>query len=327
MPTALVTGATGFVGSNLVAALNRRGWQVRVLCRPQASHEALAGLEYETVLGDLVDPDSLARALAGVELVFHAGAVSGYWRAPLRQLYAVNVDGTRHVMQAALRAGVARVVHTSSCAALGVPAPGRPADERHEFNIPPNRFRYGHSKALAEREVRRAVRAGLSAVIVNPAVVLGPRDINFISGSLLREAARGRLLAVPPGGLNVVHIDDVVAGHLAAAERGAVGERYILAGENLSHRALGALVCAAVGRPPPRLTVPRAALGLLALGAALVTRLAGPRLPISAEQLRLAGNFLYFDGAKARRAFGLAPAPAGAAVADAYRWYREHGRL
>jgi dihydroflavonol-4-reductase len=327
MPIALVTGATGFVGANIVAALGARGWRVRVLARATSSRQALEGLDCEVAPGDVLDTDSLARAMAGVDAVYHVAGVADYWRASVTRLYEVNVGGTRNVMRAAHAAGVARVVHTSSCAALGAPARGRPADEQHPFNLPPERFRYGHSKWLAEQEVLAAVRAGLAAVTVLPSVILGPRDVNFISGSLIREAARGLLVAVPPGGVNVVHVDDVVAGHLAAAERGVPGERYILAGENLTHRELARVVCETVGVRPPRLGVPRAALPVLAGALALVERVAGPRLPLSAEQLRLSGEEMYFDGSKARQAFGLPLTPARVAVADAYHWYKERAML
>jgi dihydroflavonol-4-reductase len=197
---------------------------------------------------------------------------------------------------------------------------GRPADERSTFDLAPERFRYGHSKWLAEQEVLAAVRAGLAAVLVLPAVILGPRDVNFISGSLIREAARGLLVAVPPGGVNIVHVDDVVAGQLAAAERGVPGERYILAGENLTHGELARVVCATVGVRPPLLGVPRAALPLLA-GAGIGERAVGPRLPLNAEQLRLSGEEMYLTVQKRDR-FGLLT-PARVAVEDAYRWYKE----
>ena len=327
MSTALVTGATGFVGSNLVAALADRGWRVRVLLRPTSSRAALEGLAYEEFLGDVLDAESVARAMAGVEWVFHVAAVAHYWRTSAAHMYRVNVEGTRIVMAAALRAGVARVVHCSSCAALGVPERGRPADESHAFNIPPERFHYGHSKLLAEEEVQHAVAAGLPAVIVNPCVIIGPRDVNFISGSLIKEALRGLLRVLPPGGMSIVHVDDVIAGHLAAAERGVPGERYILSGENLTHWEVGRIVCRTVGVRPPLAIIPGIVLPAAAACASAFERLAGPRLPINSDQLRLSRENMYYDGTKARQAFGLNPKPASVAIEDAYRWYREHGIL
>lgn len=327
MSTALVTGATGFVGSNLVAALAERGWRVRVLLRSTSSRAALEGLAYEEVLGDVLDAESVARAMAGVERVFHVAAVAHYWRTSAAHMYRVNVEGTRIVMAAALRAGVARVVHCSSCAALGVPERGRPADESHAFNIAPERFHYGHSKLLAEAEVQHAVAAGLPAVIVNPCVILGPRDVNFISGSLLKEGQRGLLRVLPPGGMSIVHVDDVVAGHLAAAELGVPGERYILAGESLTHWEVGQIVCRTVGVRPPLAIIPGFVLPAAAAAASAFERLAGPRLPINSDQLRLSAENMYYDGTKARKAFGLDPKPASEAIEDAYRWYHAHSIL
>jgi dihydroflavonol-4-reductase len=324
---ALVTGATGFVGSNVAAALAARGDQVRVLRRSTSRLDALAGLPVEYVTGDILEPDTLPTAMQGCDAIFHVAAMSQYWRSDRETLYRVNVDGTRHVMQAALAAGVRRVVHTSSVAALGVPPRGVLADEAQVFPPELSWFAYGHSKYLAELEVQRAVAQGLPAVIVNPAIVLGPRDLNFVSGSLIRASVKGQLRVVPPGGSNLVHVADVVAGHLAAAERGQVGERYILGGENLSHWAAAMAIAEVTGGARPRLILPRWALppiaGLVDAFNALSRR---PPL-VTGYQIRLGGEDIFVNSGKAIRELELPQTPFRQAAADAYAWYRAQGWL
>jgi dihydroflavonol-4-reductase len=294
---AFVTGGTGFVGSNLVAALTNRGIGVRVLRRPTSSTAGLDGLRAVCV---------------------------DYWRyRRSNRLYRTNVEGTRNVLAAALHTGVERLVLTSSIAALGVPAPGRQLTEDERFNLRPRSFPYGHSKHLAECELRRAVAA---AVTVNPAVVIGPRDVNRISGAMIVEAARGRLRVTAQGGTNFVAVADVMQGHVAA-ERGRVGERYILAGENLCFREAFATVCDIVNRPGPAVVLPRWTIpaSVAAVGAARFV--VGPRLPIDGKQMRLSSAAVYADGSKARTELGVPCTPFRAAVRSAYDWYLENHYL
>ncbi len=323
----LVTGATGFVGSNVAAALAARGDRVRVLRRTTSRLDALEGVPVEYVVGDILDPDSLAAAMQGCRLVFHVAATSQYWRSSKETIYRVNVDGTRNVVRAALAAGVERMVHTSSVAALGYPPRGALADESQVFPQSLSWWAYGHSKYLAELEVQKGVAQGLPAVIVNPTIVLGPRDVNFISGSLIRASVKGQLRVVPPGGSNMVHVADVVAGQLAAAERGRIGERYILGGENLSHREAATIVAEVTGGPRPLLVLPYWSLSPLAwLVDALNTFSRRPPL-VTGEQIRLGGETFYVDSSKAVRELGLPQTPFRQAAADAYAWYREHRLL
>ena len=325
---ALVTGGTGFVGANLVAALKARGITVRVLRRESASQAALTGLEYETAIGDvLADPEALVQAMADCDWVFHVAAVTDYWRKKPDWIYRVNVEGTKNVLAAAQSAGVRRFVFTSSVAALGVPAPGKLLDESSRFNLTARQFPYGHSKHLAETEVRRAVEAGLAAVIVNPTGIIGPRDVNQISGSIILEAAKGHVWLTLPGGVNMVAVEDVVAGHIAAAERGRVGERYVLAGENLSYQTIAATVCQVVGRPPPAIVLPRWALPAAALAITAARFILGNRVPLDATQVRLSGASVYADGHKAIRELGVPQTPVKSAVQRAYAWYQENGYL
>jgi dihydroflavonol-4-reductase len=324
---ALVTGATGFVGSNLALALAARGDRVRVLRRATSRLDALEGIPVEYRVADVLDPDSLADALRGCNVVFHAAAVSQYWRADRETIYRVNVVGTRNVMEAALRAGVERVVHTSSVAALGCPPRGATADESQKFPAAQSWFAYGHSKHLAESEVHTAVTQGLPAVIVNPGIVVGPRDVNFVSGSLVRASARGQLRVVPPGGSNLVHVGDVVAGHLAAAERGRVGERYILGGENLTHWEAAEILARVTGGPGPRLMLPAWLLPPLAWLVDTLNRLSQLPPLVSGEQIRLGAETFYVDNRKAVHELGLPGTPFRQAAADAYAWYCEHDLL
>lgn len=324
---ALVSGGTGFVGANLVAALTESGVQVRVLHRPTSSLTALAGLSYETAIGDVLDDTAmLAEAMSGCDWVFHTAAIADYWRyRTRRRLYETNVDGTRNMASAALRAGVSRFVYTSSIAALGIPEPGRLLTEDDQFTLAPRRFPYGHSKYLAELAVQEMVTAGLPAVIVNPSVVIGPRDVNRIASAMVVEAAAGRLQFAAPGGTNFVATTDVVAGHIAAAERGRVGRRYILAGENLGFAEAFGTVCALVGRPAPRIMLPRWVIPVAAGAVAAARTVVGPRLPIDAKQMRLSAYQIYADGTRARTELGVPFTTFATAIETAYRWYVDNG--
>jgi dihydroflavonol-4-reductase len=295
---------------------------VRALRRATSSLDSLAGLDVEMAEGDLFDLPALQAAMAGCELVLHVAAVSDYWRTPVETVYRVNVDGTRNVVEAAKQAGVERLVYTSSIGALGVPPAGQPLDERSTFNLPPQRFAYGHSKHLAEGVVRAA---GLDAVIVNPAAVMGPRDVHWIGGSLLREVQSGRAWFAPPGGTSWAAATDVGLGHVLAAERGRTGERYVLGGENLTHRRAIEVVADVVGGRRPAVVFPRWVMGLLVLAARPVSRLL--RLPFSADQVWLSARDIYCDSGKAVRELGYPQTGFRVAVEQAYGWYREWGMM
>jgi len=324
----LVTGGTGFVGSQLVAALVSRGDRVRVLRRANSSLLGLEGVPgVEHIIGDILEPEAVAQAVEGCELVFHVAALSSYWRAQREQIYRINVDGTRTVLEACLRARVPRVVVTSSVGAIGIRPDGRPADETTPFDRDSARLAYADSKHRAEAVVQRMVKLGLDAVIVNPAAVFGPGDHYQISGSMIVELARRRLPAVPTGGLCVVDIEAAVRGHIAAAERGRTGERYILGGENLTHRAIAATICEVVGQTPPRWTIPGWALPPAAAGVDAFNRV-NPRPPtFSGDQMRLSAANLFFDSSKAKRELAYPMLPFRGAVERAYAWYMAHGYI
>lgn len=324
---ALVTGGTGFVGANLVDGLTAAGHTARVLRRETSRLDALDGLTYEEVVGDILDYESLIPAMEGCDWVFHLAAVSDYWRQGTAWLYEVNVEGTRNVLRAAQTAGIKRLVYTSSVVALGIPPFGQSMDEAHEFNVSPRRFPYAHSKHLAEQEVQKAVRNGLEAIIVNPTVIIGPRDVNNISGSIGFLVARGWVRFYLPGGLNCVAVEDVVAGHIAAAERGRPGERYILGGENLPVRQVIDAVVELSGAPRPLFTLPRWIIGPAALAVAAAQRVLANRIPFDADQVRMSGQTTYVRSDKAIRELGLPQTPFLLAVERAYRWFKQNGYL
>jgi dihydroflavonol-4-reductase len=323
---ALITGGTGFLGANLADGLLKQGWDVRILRRATSPLDAVQDLNVEHTIGDVTDLDSLLAAMKDIEIVFNVAAISSYWRNTAELIYRVNVNGARNVFEAAARSGVRRVVHTSSAAAVGIIS-GRSATEADPFNQPARQFPYGHSKWLTEAIVRERVKAGQDIVMVNPTGIIGARDINWISGSILREAKRGHIPVIPQGGVNFVAVQDVVAGHIAAVEKGRAGERYILGGENLTNRQTAEMACEIVGVKPPRFTQPRWTIPIAALVLDGIAALIGPKLPLSGEQMRLTGKYIYFDSAKAQHELDLPHTPVRQALQECYDWYMAHGYL
>jgi dihydroflavonol-4-reductase len=320
---ALVTGASGFVGANIVAALNQGGWHARALLRRTSSLAALNGLDYQPVLGDVTDARSLPAAMQGCDAVFHAaGVVADYWSQDAAQTYRVNVDGTRHVVEAALSAGVPRLVFTSSQAALGFGEGQIPIDETHPFNLAPAVYPYGHSKHLAEQVVQSAVRRGLRAVIVNPSVVLGPRDATLYNSRVILEVRAGRLPLVPPGGVNVVDALDVARGHLLALEKGRPGERYLLTGHNVTLLYLARQIAAALRVRGPAGAIPEPLIGPLAAALDGANRVLPRRLPLAGDVLRFGSRFIYAGNSKAVRELGWTVTPLGETIQRAVAWLR-----
>ncbi len=319
----LVTGASGFIGAALCRALAERGHAVRALHRATSSLQLLEGLTLERAVGDILDRESLRAALDNVEFVFHVAAQAAYWRRP-ELVVRSAVEGARNVVTAARECNVRRLVITSSVAALGVPASGELLTESHTFNLTPQAFPYGYAKHQAEMEALRLAADALEVVIVNPSIVLGAGDIHQISGSLVVQAARGRLFFWAEGGANYVHLADVVEGHLAALQRGRAGQRYILGGENLTHRRAFDILAEVTGTRGPWLRLT----GWQMAAAAWVVdglRRVVP-LPLDGAQLRLSRQYLYCDTSKAHQELGLAaPRPFCQAVEEAYAWYRAQG--
>src|SRR5690348_7770765 len=318
----LVTGATGFVGSAVARALLGRGDRVRVLARPNSDRRNLAGLSVEIAEGAMEDPRSLARAVDGCRFLYHVAADYRIWVPDPAPMFRANVDGTRDLLAAALEAGAELVVYTSSVATLGL-VPGGSADEETPSSIDDMIGPYKRSKFAAEEVVRELVRErGLPAVIVNPSTPVGPGDVKPTpTGRMIVEAARGQMPAFVDTGLNIVHVDDVADGHLAAAESGRVGERYILGGENMSLAEILAEVSQAVGRRPPRLRLPHAALLPVAFGAEFAARITGREPFITLDGVRMSRKKMYFSSDKAALELGYKPRPARRAIADAVSWF------
>lgn len=325
----LVTGATGFLGSAVARAFARAGHRVRVTLREQSPRENLAGLEAETVVADLADPASMRAALAGCEGLVHVAADYRLFVPDPASMYRVNVEGTRELMRAAQSSGVRRIVHTSSVAVLGYRDDGGAADEETPSTQADMIGHYKRSKFLAEAAVRHLVaEAGLPAVIVNPSAPVGPRDIKPTpTGRMVLDAARGRMPAYLDTGLNIVHVDDAAAGHLLAYERGRVGERYILGGDNLELSDILARIAQLMGRRAPRLRLEPGPLVPIAWCAEAWARLTGTRPFFTRDQLAMARHPMYYSSRKAERELGYAHRPAVEAFADAIAWFAGHGRL
>lgn len=325
--TTLVTGASGFVGSAVARQLAAQGHEVRALVRPGGDRRNLQGLALSLVEGDLGDPDSLRRAVAGCEWLFHVAADYRLWVPDPSAMLRVNVAGTETLLKRAGDAGVKRIIYTSSVAALGVNQDRSPADEETPVLLENMIGHYKRSKFLAEQAVRKLVATqGLPVVIVNPAAPLGPRDVKPTpTGRIVLDTLRGKMPAYVDTGLNVVHVDDAARGHLLAFEKGEPGERYILGGENMTLKAILDAVCACAGLAPPRIRLPRAPLYPVAWLAEGWARLSGTTPPVTVDSLRMAGKFMHFSSAKARQALGYQPRPARQAIEDAVAWFRDNG--
>ncbi len=321
----LVTGASGFVGSAISNAARAAGHRVRVLVRRTSPRTNIAP-EDEVVIGDIRDRASLVAALRGVRYLAHAAADYRLWSPAPDEIIRTNLEGTRCVMEEALRAGVERIVYTSSVATLEL-RDNAPADETCPLLESKAIGAYKKSKVLAERLVEAMVRQhGLPAVIVNPSTPIGPRDVKPTpTGRIIVECASGRMPGFVDTGLNLVHVDDVAAGHLAALQRGRIGERYILGGENVRLATMLADIAGIVGRRAPTLRLPIAALYPVALGAEWWARLTGKEPFATRDGLRMARHYMFFDDAKARRELGYAARPYREGIADAIVWFRQHG--
>ena len=324
----LVTGATGFVGAAVARALLAQGLPVRVLARPNSDRRNLAGLDVEIAEGSLEDTLSLARAVAGCRYLFHVAADYRLWVPDPAAMFRANVDGTRELMLAALATGVDRIVYTSSVATLGLVA-GGVADEATPSGIGDMIGPYKQSKFTAEAAVQALIaERGLPAVIVNPSTPVGPGDIKPTpTGRIIVETAKGKMPGYVDTGLNLVHVDDVAAGELLAAERGVVGERYILGGENLTLAEVLGAITQAVGRRPPSLKIPYAMILPIAAGAEMMARLTGREPFTTLDGVRMSRKKMYFSSARAMRELGYAPRPAREAIADAVTWFETNGYL
>ena len=325
---ALVTGATGFVGAAVARALLQEGWEVRALARKGSDRRNLRSIAVEVVEGDLAEADSLTRALAGCEGLFHVAADYRLGAFDPQQLYKTNVEGTRNILDAARATGVRRVVYTSSVATIGIPKDGSAGTEASPSTLADMIGHYKRSKFLAEEVAREAARAGTAVVIVNPSTPVGPGDVKPTpTGQMVFDAAAGRMPAYVDTGLNIVHVDDVASGHLLAFHRGRVGERYILGGQNMTLREILVEIARLTGRKPPNIRLPSGVVMPIAYVAEGFARVTGRSTRITVEGVRMARKRMFFSSAKAVRELGYQWRAPTMAFADAIEWFREQGLL
>ncbi len=324
--TTLVTGATGFLGSHVARLLVQRGDAVRLLVRPSSPAKLVEGLRAERVEGDLRDAASVRRALEGVDTVYHVAADYRLWARDPREIYESNVSGTRNLIEASRRAGVARFIYTSTVATVAVPKNGLLPDENTVTTLAEMIGEYKRSKWLAEQEALGAAAAGFPIVIVNPTTPVGPGDAKPTpTGKVLLDFLQGRMPAYVDTGLNFVPVEDAAAGHLLAAEHGRSGERYILGGENLTLKALLDMLARASGRTAPRVRLPHAvamAAGYVDAAFSFLTR-REPRIPL--DGVRMARHSMFVNTEKARQELCFSPGPVAAALGRAVLWYEENG--
>ena len=327
--TTLVTGATGFVGSAVARTLAARGHTLRLMVRANSDRRNIEGLQAELVVADLREPETLARAVAGCRYVVHVAADYRIWVPDPNDMLAANVQGAVAMVSAAAAAGAERIVHCSSVAALGQIGDGTPADETTPALEADFIGIYKRSKYLAENAVLElARRNGFPVVVVNPAAPVGPRDIKPTpTGKMILDAAAGRMPAYIDTGLNIVHVDDVAEGHALALERGRIGERYVLGGENMLLKDILTLVASVAGKKPPSIRLPEAVVWPAAFVMEHFARLTGIPPLMTRDHLKMARKKMFYSSAKAMNELGYSPRPVQQAVEDAVAWFRANGML
>jgi len=325
-----ITGASGFVGSAVLRRLVEENHTVVALVRPSSDRSNLAGLPVEIVTGDLTDPDSFAAALVGCDYLFHVAADYRLWVPKPDEMYESNVTGTRNLMLAAAKAGVERIVYTSSVATLGLNSDGTPADESTPVALSDMIGHYKRSKFLAEAEVKRLVEEqNLPVVIVNPSTPIGPRDIRPTpSGRVIIDAASGRIPAYVDTGLNLVNVDDVAVGHLLALNRGTIGRRYILGAQNMTLREFLTAVAIIADQSPPKVRLPQSLVLPIAYFAEGWARLTGGGEPlITVDGVKLSKKKMFFSSERAERELGFRPGPVEEALRNAVNWFQQNNYL
>src|SRR5579864_6402920 len=323
--TTLVTGASGFLGSHVARQLVSRGEEVRVLMRPSSTNRAIADLSLEYVTGDLRDPASVARAVEGAKRVFHVAADYRFWAKRKQDIYDSNVGGTKHLLEAARRAGVEQFIYTSTVATVAVDRPQHP-NEFTDARLDEMVGHYKRSKWMAEQEALKASKACLPVIVVMPTTPVGPWDWKPTpTGKIILDFLNGKMPGYVETGLNFVGVEECAAGHLLAAEKGKVGERYLLGGENLTLKALLDMLSKITGLPTPKLKIPHGvALGVAYLDTAF-SRLVGKEPQIPVEGVKIARHKMFVDASRAQRELGFQPGPVAAALERAVRWYRTNG--
>ncbi len=323
--TTLVTGAAGFLGSHVTRQLVARGEDVRVLLRASSTNRAIADLPLEYVTGDLRDPASLERAMNGVRRVFHVAADYRLWARRSREIYDSNLGGTKNLLQAAKRAGVEQLIYTSTVATIAVDRPQLP-NESTDAKLQEMVGHYKRSKWMAEREALNAAKDGLPVIVAMPTTPVGPWDWKPTpTGKIILDFLNGKMPGYVETGLNFVGVEDCAAGHLLIAEKGKVGERYLLGAENLTLKQALDTLAKITGLPAPRLKIPHG----LALGVAyantVFSRLVGREPQIPVEGVKIARHMMFVDCSRAPRELGFQAGPVAAALERAVRWYEANG--
>ncbi|MCL4510794.1 MAG: SDR family oxidoreductase [Bacteroidetes bacterium] len=327
MQKVFVTGANGLVGSNLCHRLTELGYDVVAMVREKSNLLGLKGFKGKIVYGDILDEKRLTELMEGADYVFNTAGLVSFDNRLRKKLFRVNVEGTRNVMNAALQAGVKKVVHTSSVAAIGIPPTGDIADEAVEYNRFKYRIVYDDSKHFGEVEVRKAVERGLDAIIANPGSVMGQRDVYFHSGVLLKILKGRRTVPYVVGGMCSVCVDDVVDGEIAALKMGRTGERYILGGENLTFKELFRQIGEVVGASAPNFYVPIWAARAAAWTLEAVSNITGKPPVLTKAHVASATLPHYFSFEKAKRELGYQPRPIKDAIRKSYEWYLENNLM
>ena len=324
----VVTGASGFVGSAVARALVARGFDVRAVLRSTSPRANVENIGCEIVEGDMRDKSSMLRAMQGARYLFHVAADYRLWARDPGEIVRNNLEGTRATMEAAREAGVEKIVYTSSVATLK-PIEGASADEtsRHDEHTVIGAYKL--SKVVAERLVEKMVaEQGLPATIVSPSTPIGPRDIRPTpTGRIIVEAATGKIPAFVDTGLNLVHVDDVAEGHLLALDKGEIGERYILGGEDVTLQQMLAVIAGLANRRPPRVKLPRGPLYPLAYAAEAVARVTNKEPFITADALNMSKYRMFFSSDKATRLLGYKARPYREGLTDAMEWFGREGYL
>lgn len=323
---AFVTGATGFIGASLVRELIKDGCEVRALVRPGTDRSNINGLPLELREGDLRSTDRLAEAVEGCDLLFHTAADYRLWARDPSAMYAVNVDGTRAILEAALQAGVQRAVYTSSVGTLGNPGDGTPGDEETPVSFADMVGDYKKSKFLAERAAEEFIPRGLPLVIVNPSTPVGVHDIKPTpTGKIIVDILNRAMPAYLDTGLNLIDVEDCARGHILAARKGRIGEKYILGSQNLTLREIFMLLEKTSGIPAPKVRLPYTPILLAAYVNEAFSRITGkePLIPLSG--VLMARKFMFFDSSKALSELGLPQTPVVEALTKAVAWFRANG--
>jgi dihydroflavonol-4-reductase len=322
----LVTGATGFIGSSIVRELIKDGIEVRVLVREKSDTRNIDGLDVEKAYGDIRDKDSIKTALKGCDTFYQAAALYAFWVPNIKDFYDINVEGTKAALGAALEQGVEKVVYTSTIAAVGAYGADKPANEESEYNLWNTGNHYSRSKYLGEVEAKKFCEKGLPVVIVNPAGVVGIRDTKPTpSGETILNILNKKMPGYIDGGMNYVDVEDVARGHILAARKGKIGERYILGNENLSIKDYFELVGKVAGVEPPKMKFPYPLALIVGYGYQFISGFTKKPPVLIPATVRMGSKYMYYDCSKAVRELGMPQTPVKTAVEKAVNWYRENG--